>query len=94
MRLDYNRFSFNYLVPQEVLPEPFVTPEIRGFAGLGVESNEQEGFPMRRIPGEPWQDLAEVAVEQRDSQQINHLIEQLDRDQRSEEPQKHASQQR
>ena len=49
---------------------------------------------MRRNSGEQWQDLAEVAVEQRDSQQINHLIEQLDRDQRSEEAQKHASQQR
>jgi hypothetical protein len=49
---------------------------------------------MRRNPGEQWQDLTEVAVEQRDSQQINHLIEQLDRDQRSEEIQKHASQQR
>ena len=49
---------------------------------------------MPRNPGEQWQDLAEVAVEQRDSQQINHLIEQLDRDQRSKETQRHASQQR
>ena len=47
---------------------------------------------MPRNPGEQWQDLTAVAVEQRDSQQINHLIEQLNRDQ--EETQKHASQQR
>lgn len=50
--------------------------------------------PMPRNPREQWQDLTEIAVEQRDSQQINHLIEQLDRDQRSEETQKHASPQR
>ena len=49
---------------------------------------------MPRNSGEQWQDLTEISVEQRDSQQINHLIEQLDRDQRSEQPQKHASQQR
>ena len=49
---------------------------------------------MPRNSGEQWQDLTEISVEQRDSQQINHLIEQLDRDQRSEEAQKHASQQR
>ena len=49
---------------------------------------------MPRNSGEQWQDLTQVAVEQRDSQQINHLIEQLDRDQRSEDTQKHASQQR
>ncbi len=47
---------------------------------------------MPRNSGEQWQDLATVAVEQRDSQQINHLIEHLNRDQ--EETQKHASQQR
>jgi len=47
---------------------------------------------MPRNSGEQWQDLAAVAIEQRDSQQINHLIEQLNRDQ--EETQKHASQQR
>ena len=49
---------------------------------------------MPRNAGEQWQDLTQVAVEQRDSQQINHLIEQLDRDQRSEDTQKHASPQR
>jgi hypothetical protein len=49
---------------------------------------------MPRNSGEQWQDLTQVAVEQRDSQQINHLIEQLDRDQRSEDTQKHASPQR
>ena len=47
---------------------------------------------MARNTGEHWQDLAQIADEQRDSQQINHLIEQLDRDQ--EEIQKHASEQR
>ena len=47
---------------------------------------------MPRNAREQWQDLTQVAVEQRDSQQINHLIEQLDRDQ--EQAQKHASQQR
>jgi hypothetical protein len=47
---------------------------------------------MPRNPGEQWQDLVAVAVEQRDSQQINHLIEQLNRDQ--EEIQEHASQRR
>ena len=50
-----------------------------------------EGTRMPRNSGEQWQDLAEVAVEQRDSQQINHLIEQLDRDQQSNDSQKHAS---
>jgi hypothetical protein len=49
---------------------------------------------MPRNSGEQWQDLTEVAVEQRDSQQINHLIEQLDRDQQSNDAQKHASSQR
>jgi hypothetical protein len=49
---------------------------------------------MPRNGGEKRQDLTQVAVEQRDSQQINHLIEQLDRDQRSEDTQKHASPQR
>jgi hypothetical protein len=49
---------------------------------------------MPRNSSEQWQDLTQVAVEQRDSQQINHLIEQLDRDQRSEDTQKHASPQR
>ncbi len=52
---------------------------------------QHEGIFMPRNRGEQWQDLTEIAVEQRDSQQINHLIEQLDRDQRSEETQKHAS---
>ena len=47
---------------------------------------------MARNATEPWQDLAQVADEQRDSQQINHLIEQLDRDQ--EQTHKHASEQR
>jgi hypothetical protein len=47
---------------------------------------------MPRNAREPWQDLAQVADEQRDSQQINHLIEQLDRDQ--EQTHKHASEQR
>jgi hypothetical protein len=47
---------------------------------------------MPRNAGEQWQDLTQVAVEQRDSQQINHLIEQLDRDE--EDTQKHASPQR
>jgi hypothetical protein len=51
-----------------------------------------EGTRMPRNTGEHWQDLAQIADEQRDSQQINHLIEQLDRDQ--EEIQKHASEQR
>ena len=46
---------------------------------------------MPRNSGEQWQDLTEVAVEQRDSQQINHLIEQLDRDQQNNDSQKHAS---
>ena len=46
---------------------------------------------MLRNSGEQWQDLTQVAIEQRDSQQINHLIEQLDRDQQSEEIHKHAS---
>ena len=49
---------------------------------------------MPRNAGEQWQDLTQVADEQRDSQQINHLIEQLDRDQQSEEIHKHASPQR
>jgi hypothetical protein len=53
-----------------------------------------EGIHMPRNPGEQWQDLAQIADEQRDSQQINHLIEQLDRDQQGEETQKHASGQR
>jgi len=48
---------------------------------------------MPRNPGEQWQDLAQIADEQRDSQQINHLIEQLDRDQ-GEQTQKHASERR
>ena len=47
---------------------------------------------MPRNAGELWQDLVQVADEQRDSQQINHLIEQLDRDQ--EQIHKHASEQR
>jgi hypothetical protein len=46
---------------------------------------------MARTTGEHWQDLAQIADEQRDSQQINHLIEQLDRDQQSNDSQKHAS---
>jgi hypothetical protein len=47
---------------------------------------------MPRNNGEHWQDLAQITDEQRDSQQINHLIEQLDRDQ--EVIQRHASEQR
>ncbi len=47
---------------------------------------------MLRNAGEQWQDLTQIADEQRDSQQINHLIEELDRDQ--EQTQKHASEQR
>ena len=52
---------------------------------------QQKGSRMPRNSGEQWQDLTQVAVEQRDSQQINHLIEQLDRDQQNQEIQKHAS---
>ena len=49
---------------------------------------------MPRNVGEQWQDLSQVADEQRDSQQINHLIEQLDRDQQNKDIQKQASPQR